>query len=308
MRKPTRPRTARLHSHHGISVIATACFALLAAADDVARSEPAPAARPSFLADGPRGFVFDTGVLRGRLHAEGKSLGLTEVVHVPSGTRMDHGYGLLSHYRVFTRGVRYGAGAWDWPSEAVLRGDGSVAIRFATEGRPFSLVAVYRVAAADTVEVETKVEAGTDVKGFETFLASYFDAAFTNAAVWVKGRDGARWAAALPEQGDWQMFVRDSAARGVVEDGRWRLEPHPVAWTFPFELAGEAARARRMASGRGVGASFSASLRECFAVAMPHQTESHYSVYFSLFGRDLKAGESATATVRLSFESGTGRE
>jgi len=39
----------------------------------------------------------------------------------------------------------------------------------------------------------------------------------------------------------------------------------------------------------------------CFAVASPHELEGHYSTYFSLFGRDLRAGESATATVRMGL-------
>jgi hypothetical protein len=39
--------------------------------------------------------------------------------------------------------------------------------------------------------------------------------------------------------------------------------------------------------------------RDCFAIATPHQTESHYSVYLSLFGRDLKAGETVRARARL---------
>ena len=32
---------------------------------------------------------------------------------------------------------------------------------------------------------------------------------------------------------------------------------------------------------------------ECFAVATPCEGESHYSLYLSRFGRDLKAGETA---------------
>lgn len=38
---------------------------------------------------------------------------------------------------------------------------------------------------------------------------------------------------------------------------------------------------------------------DCFAVSTPHQAEGHYSMYFSLFGRTLKAGEPARARVRI---------
>ena len=51
-------------------------------------------------------------------------------VHTPTGTPLCQGHGLFSHYRVFTRGKRYGGGAWDWPSESKLRDDGSVEVRW----------------------------------------------------------------------------------------------------------------------------------------------------------------------------------
>ena len=38
---------------------------------------------------------------------------------------------------------------------------------------------------------------------------------------------------------------------------------------------------------------------DCFAVAVPHDGEGHRSVYFSLFGRDLRNGESLAAQSRL---------
>ena len=36
-----------------------------------------------------------------------------------------------------------------------------------------------------------------------------------------------------------------------------------------------------------------------FALCTPHQTEAHYSMYLSLFGCDLKAGQTARARARL---------
>ena len=38
---------------------------------------------------------------------------------------------------------------------------------------------------------------------------------------------------------------------------------------------------------------------ECFALAMPHETEAHCSLYLCQFGRDLKSGETAHARARL---------
>lgn len=257
-----------------------------------------------FQSDGNGGFTFDTGILRGRLHAKGKSLGLTEVVHVPTRARLDRSNGLLSHYRVFTSGKRYGGGAWDWPSTAALLDAGQVEVRWpAAEGRPFALRATYRLVSATTIEVETVVEAKAALSGFESFLASYFAPAFTNALVKTKAGGGAQLAPATPDKGDWQMYLRDPAARALALDGRWKLEPNPVAWTFPAEFAGPTAEVQRRAPGLGLTAALQAPAKEVFALALPHQTEGHFSVYFSQFGRNLQPGETAHATVRLTLSA-----
>lgn len=264
-----------------------------------AGGQPVPV-RLQFRPDGKGGFTFDTGVLKGRLHANGKSLGLTEVVHVPTGARLDRSNGLLSHYRVFTTGKRYGGGAWDWPSTAALLDDGQVEVRWpATEDRPFTLRAIYRLASVATIEVETSVESKAPLSGFESFLASYFAPAFTNALVRVKAGATSDLAAATADKGDWQMYPRDAAARQLAEDGRWKLEPNPVAWNFPAEFAGPTAEAQRRAPGLGLVAVIEASATDCFAIALPHQTEGHYSVYLSQFGRNFQPGETARAKVRL---------
>lgn len=276
----------------------------LAGAAEAPASPPAPS-RPTpaslqFQPDGQGGFTFNTGILRGRLHAEGRSLGLTDVVYVPTGARVDRGHGLLGHYRVFANGRRFGGGAWDWPSTATRLADGRVEVRWAaTEDRPFALQAVYQLIRPGAVMVETQVEPLAELRGFEVFLASYFDPAFTNSFVAARHGQATGFATATPDRGEWQMFPRDAAARALAEDGRWQLEPHPVAWTFPAELAGPTIRAHRRAPGRGLLATFSADISECFAVATPHQTEAHYSTYLSLFGRTLAAGRTARAHVSL---------
>ena len=56
-----------------------------------AQAPPQPSARPrlAFLPDGTNGYTFNTGVLQGQLRAGGKSIGLSEIVHLPTGTRLD---------------------------------------------------------------------------------------------------------------------------------------------------------------------------------------------------------------------------
>jgi len=246
-------------------------------------------------------FKFDTGLLRGNLRAGGKSLGLSSVFYGKESQRLDRSMGLLSHYRVFTVGRRYGAGAWDWPSEAKLLPDGSVETRWEPEAaRPFDMRCVYRLIDVSTVEVETIVTAREDLRGFESFLASYFSENFSNALAYVRGKEfghGGQWMAAEKSFGDWLMFPRDPGVLRLIRDGRWDLEPHPVKWTIMPELAAPVAMRKQPAT--GLTAVMMAGAKDCFAVAMPYQTEGHYSVYLSLFGCDMKAGESRAARARL---------
>jgi len=244
--------------------------------------------------------------LKGKLRANGKARGLSAVTHLPSGIQLDqgeNGYGLFSHYRVFTANRRYGGGAWDWPGEARLRQDGSVEVRWPeATNRPFALRAVYRWAAADTLDLETVVEPRQDLPGFESFLASYFANRFTNALMCVRAPDGKpSFRECVKTLGDWQMAPRDEAAVRWIDDGRWRIEPNPVNWTLQPRLAEPIGVRRDPAS--GLTAVLQAPRPDCFAVAMPHQAEGHYSVYLSLFGRDLKAGAPARARARLRILS-----
>jgi hypothetical protein len=260
------------------------------------------AAGLAFKAASDGSFLFDTGVLRGKLRPGGKSLGLSEVVHVPSGLRLDRGHGLCGHYRVFTKGLRYGPGAWDWPSTAKLLPDGAVEVLWApAEGRPFEMHAVYHWSSAAALDVDTIVKAAQDFTGFESFLACYFNEQFTNCSVYAQlspAKSGkAGLLAAEKAQGDWQMFPRDSAAVALITDGRWKLDPNPVNWAIRPFLAEPLALRRAPASNLWVA--LLSPHEDCFAVATPHESEGHYSVYLSMFGRDLKTGEETRARARL---------
>jgi len=281
-------------------IVASTALSLLPTSVRAADAEPASALRFRPAPEG--GFHFDTGVLRGGLRPGGKSLGLVGVTHVRTGKRLDSSNGLLSHYRVFTQGKRYGGGAWDWPGEAVLRGDGAVEVRWTSSPeRPFDFGAVYRWCAPDLVELETTVAAKADLKGFEAFVANYFSESFTNAAVWVASGTPARGPGhrqpLLKEQGDWQLFPRDQAAVEIASDGRWHLPPNPVDWTVQPRFALPiGVRADPISQLTAVLLGQSAT---CFAVAAPHQAEGHRSIYFSLFGRDVAKGEAVTGKVRI---------
>lgn len=264
-----------------------------------------PADQPgwlAFTAAGTNGFTFETGVLRGQLRADGKSKGLSEVVHIPTGSRLDSSMGLFGHYRVFTANKRYGTGAWDWPSDAKLQADGSVDVLWpATGERPFELRATYRWTAPNALDVVTTVQAKTNLVNFESFLASYFAESFTNSLAYVvelPGRPGVEgFLAAEPSFGMWLAFPRDDAAMTIFRDGRWTTAPSPVEWVKMPRLA-KPLGIRRDPAG-GLTAVIMSPPADAFALCTPQQTEGHRSMYVSLFGQDLKAGETARARARL---------
>jgi hypothetical protein len=47
---------------------------------------------------------------------------------------------------------------------------------------------------------------------------------------------------------------------------------------------------------------------DCFAVLTPFESEPHRSMYLSLFGKDLKAGETASARARLVIQQNPSSE
>jgi hypothetical protein len=258
----------------------------------------------SFTAGENSTFAFDTGVLRGVLGGEGKAFGLSAAAHVPSGQKVSGSHVLLGVYRVFSDGKRYGNAGWEWPSEAKLNPDGSVSIKCAAEpARPFAVRGVYRWTTPAAVDMEIDVTPERDLHAFELFLASYFDAAFTSAGAYVGENPQAegkpRFMSAKQELGNWLMFPRDDKAIELIRDGRWELPPNPVQWEIVPKM-GRPLALRRVPGSR-LTVLLMARPEDCFAIAMPYETEGHFSVYLSLFGRDLAAGETARARARMQL-------
>lgn len=280
-----------------------AAATLPAAAEEVqsAASGSTPGA-PAFVAVESGGYTFDTGVLQGKLHAGGKALGLTDVVHKPSGRSIAGRYGLMHLYRIFSGARRFGNAARDWTTTSRLLDDGSVEVRYPpANDRPFELQAVYRWHDARTLDVLVSVKAEEDLPAFEVFLSSYFDAGFADPLIYVEGQgatcQGPVFLLGQRVLGHWMMAPRDDRAVAMIRDGRWRAEPHPVDWAIlPKLVAPIAVRRDRKSE---LAAVMTAPRADCFAVSMPFAGETHYSLYLSLFGNDVAAGEEASARARL---------
>lgn len=281
-----------------VSVILAVILALGGGCLAQAQDTPRGKGKLIFVASDTNEFAFNTGVLQGKLRAGGKSTGLSSVVHLPTGARLDHSMGLFSHYRVFSANRRHGTAAWDWPSEAKLRPDGSLEVRWPSgEEHPFELRAVYRWAAPDTLDLETSVLARTNLAKFESFLASYFAEAFTNAYVLARSNGRKKLTPADRDSGVWQAFPRDDKAVSIIQDGRWKFPPSPVDWIIRPRLAKPIGLRRCLANNLQVAVM--SPPQDCFAVLTPFDGESHRSMYLSLFGKDLKAGQTVRARARL---------
>lgn len=295
---------------HKSSVInAVVVTAVLLTAGLAAGQEKSP--NLTFVANDKGEYTFDTGILRGTLRPGGKSQGLTSVIHVPTGTRLDRSMGILSFYRVFTTGKRYGEGAWFWPSTARLLPDGAVRVTWpATPDRPFEMTALYRWKDPQTIDLETTVTARQDLSKFESFLATYLSDAFPTPCVYVREDPEAQGKPGLlPARksfGAWQMFPQDEQVLPIIRDGRWGLQPNPVDWTIMPRLS--APLCLRRGAGDGLVAVLMAPRDDCFAIATPYAGEGHYSLYLSRFGHDLKTGETATARARLVIAGGISDE
>jgi hypothetical protein len=275
----------------------------------------APAAPPdlAFKPADPGHYAFDTGALRGKIRASGRSQGIVELVHVPSGVAVAHGGslpGIFSYYRVFSTDTRHGDAARDWPTRTRLLGDGSLEVSWPpAEKHPLEMTAIYRWRRPDALDVETVARPQKDMPGFEVFLSSYFSPGF-RALVYVKpnmftpGKPQFLPADVSPlVDGTYLMFPRDRQAAQMIFDRRWEFPPNPVQWSVTRHLA--APMAMRKDDKSGVAAILMSPPEDCFAIATPYNktppdgVAGHQSLYLSLFGRDVKADQTVRAHTRL---------
>jgi hypothetical protein len=247
------------------------------------------------------GLHFDTGVLKGALGEGGKSLGLRPVTHLVAGVQMAGAFGIFSPYRILTADARFGTAAWDWASKSELLADGAAKVHWLPDKEhPLEMTGVYRWAADDTLDLKLTVKPQRDLRRFELFLASYFNGFPASlACVRQSASETVSWQfmEAIKAHGNWQAFARDNAAEAIYGDGRWARPPHPVTWKMMPRLSAPLALRRDAKS--GLTAVLMSRPNDCFAVAMPYGEEGHRSVYLSLFGGDLKAGQETSASARL---------
>ncbi|MCP4786393.1 MAG: hypothetical protein GY903_32335 [Fuerstiella sp.] len=254
-------------------------------------------------------FEFDTGRLRGTLKLDGKYQGVYPLIDVETGTQLVNPPGIFSFYRVFSTNRRYGDAARDWATIPKLLPDGAVEVRWpSADEHPIEITAVYRWRAADTLDLEISLEPQRNMPGFELFMSSYFTETFI-ASVYMQGdnRSGGkpRFVAVDRPPSSRESFVtfpRDDAALKTIHDGRWTIPPSPIDWAVQRGSAAPMAIRRDQAN--GLTALMMCPPEDCFAVSSPWnpltpQARGYRSLYLSLFGCDLRAGQTASARCRL---------
>jgi hypothetical protein len=290
-------------------------FALLAvAATPVVADPPNLGFKPA----GPGLYDFDTGVFQGRLKVDGKYQGIYPMVHADSKMELVHAPGIFSFYRVFERSKRHGECARDWPTQTKLLNDGAVEVRWpAAADHPLEMTGVCRWNTPDTLDLEITVKPERDMPRFELFMSSYFTKTF-RASVYMKS-EGPTLAPPrfLPvdkkpqSTGAYVMFPRDDEAVAMIQDGRWKLGSNPVDWAIDRWLA--APVIIRRDTSHGLAAVMMCPPEDCFAIASPWnpatpEAGGYRSVYLSLFGRDLRAGQTSQIRCRLIIAKMTDQE
>lgn len=243
-------------------------------------------------------YVVDTGVVRGVLRKKGESLGLGNVVHIPTGTALSRKRGWFGHYRLLTIGKRHKPDGWSWQSTAELLSDGAVRAHWAQdEKHAFEMTATYRFINPTTMEVETTVTAQADLEDFELILPSYFGPGFDQTYVWAEQGGEPTFVEAKESDGYWMMFPLDDAKWNIVKDGRWDQRPHPLDWVRKPTLA--IPMALRTHQKSGLSSLVMAHPDDVKAIGTPFTGEYHLSNYFCLFGQSLGKGETVRAKLRL---------
>jgi hypothetical protein len=179
------------------------------------------------------------------------------------------------------------------------------------EEHPLEITAVYRWVSPDTLDVTTTVRPQAMLPACELFVSNYFTQRF-RASVYCRepDRETPRFLPAdrtAEDPGSYVMFPRNEQALAMIRDGRWTIPPSPVDWDVRRWLA--APLAMRRDAQQDLTALMLCEPDACFAVSTPWNPPTddaggYRSLYLSLYGRDLKAEQTAQARCRLILRRG----
>ncbi len=277
-----------------------------AQASDRPGSSPAPAV---WRADGDN-YYFQNDIVSGRYLTAGEYQGMRSLVHRPTGVEIAAGEklpGLAAPYRVFGNGRRYGD-VRDRPTRVDVTPEGLRIAHPADAENPFDIVSCYAWN-ADTLDVRYTITAHTDMRAFEFGVSSYLSAGFRAYVSRQSNVWGETSSEIVPVDVNrmtdvYALFPRNEDAMKTIFDGRWDLPPFPVRYAVPAYFAHALAYRRHVKS--GVMAVGMADPKECYAICVPvnnppenpDPAKGYQGIYFYLFGRDLRRGETVATRIR----------
>ncbi len=247
-------------------------------------------------------FNVDTGMLKGIFRQGDRSIGFVPFSSIsPELTiseKPDTLPGLFNFYRVFTTNKRYGESMRSVASTAKAIDNKTIELVWdADEEHPFILSAKYQWISPQTLDLYVSVEAKQTLPDFEIFLSSYLNNNFPQSFIYAQTEEADKFLPTPKEAGIWQAFPRDEQSVNIIQDGRWTIPPSPVDWAIrPFFKEPIIYRVNEETK---LAVVQMAERDNCFAVMTPHAGETHYSMYFSLFGKTLDAGQTVSTRVRM---------
>lgn len=244
-------------------------------------------------------YLVDTGVVKGVFRQEGKSLGFEPLKTTSPELTLSHFPGILNFYRVFKANYRFPHDIREMKSEAKLLNNRSIEVIWeSSSNEPFELRSVYKWVDPQTLDLLVSVKALAELPKFEIFLSSYLTENFPEPYVYVKSERGKYEFVSTPRDiGVWHAFPRDEEAVKIIQDGRWSYPPSPVDWVIREYFAEPIIYRKDKSSGLTILQM--ASKENCFSIMAPHIGEAHFSMYFSLFGKDLMAGQIVNTRIRM---------
>jgi len=281
----------------------------------------------SFKPAGEGWFAFDTGAFKGKLQADGKSQGIPTFIDGSTNTELAYGGtnpGILSFYRVFSAGKRWGDPQKgdtmrQWTQVCKVLPGGSVEVFWpAADDHPVEVRATFTWVDPGTIEVVTTATPRIDMPKFEIFISSYFNNDFQNYVYVAPPRHAggkARFLCPTHSElidGTYTAFPRDLPSAQMIYDGRWEQGHSPVQWSITQLLAAPVCLMRD--AKKDITFVKMSRPQDCFAIEMPYFKSppdgiaGHRSLYMSLFGGDLRAGQSAKTCVRLVVGRGLSNE
>lgn len=267
---------------------------------------------------GKKQLEFSLSQISGILNCEsnsfhGKSHHFSNVVHKPSGVRISPdgermaATGMLNFFRVLIQGGYLTELRVEEPLLEESK-DGITMIWKPTIRRQAKVKVQFTFREPNIIDMDLWVESLANYPGFEILLSAYLAAGFESGVYVAKEEFGG----VEPQQirlmdqpmihGIWPFFPRDEAGAHLLTDGRHQKG----RWYWRMAIGRRYGIPLVFFSKNGIDAILMGRMQDVYAVGATYKGDAendpvagHRSLYLSLFGEDLKAGEGRHTQMRM---------